>query len=101
MASLTLTIEEDLLRQARIRALEQGTSVNALVREWLRDYANTGQRSAAQGFLAVAKRSRASSGAAGRAGPATTPMKSAWVAVPGRTFVDTERVDGPVNLRPR
>jgi plasmid stability protein len=67
MASLTLTIEEDLLRQARIRALEQGTSVNALVREWLQNYADTDrQRSAAQGFLAVAKRSRASSGAAGR-----------------------------------
>jgi plasmid stability protein len=67
MASLTLTIDEDLLRQARIRALEQGTSVNALVREWLQSYADTDrQRSAAQGFLAVAKRSRASSGAAGR-----------------------------------
>lgn len=67
MASLTLTIDEDLLRQARIRALEQGTSVNALVREWLENYADADrQRSAAQGFLAVAKRSRASSGAAGR-----------------------------------
>lgn len=67
MASLTLTIDEDLLRQARIRALEQGTSVNALVREWLENYADADrQRSAAQGFLAVAKRSRASSGAGGR-----------------------------------
>lgn len=67
MASLTLTIDEDLLRQARIRALAQGTSVNALVREWLENYADADRRrSAAQGFLAVAKQSRASSGAAGR-----------------------------------
>ena len=40
MGSLTLNIDEELLRRARIRALEQGTSVNALVRGWLERYAN-------------------------------------------------------------
>jgi len=35
VANLTLTIDEDLLRRARIRALEQGTSVNARVRKYL------------------------------------------------------------------
>jgi plasmid stability protein len=35
MANLTITIDDDLLRRARIRALEQGTSVNALLRDYL------------------------------------------------------------------
>lgn len=35
MANLTLTIDDDVLKKARIHALERGTSVNALVREYL------------------------------------------------------------------
>ena len=67
MANLTLSIDEDLLRQARIRALEQGTSVNAVVREYLRDYA--GRRTAAssiEAFLALADEIHASSDPGGR-----------------------------------
>jgi len=44
MTNLTLTLDDDLLRRARIRALEQGTSVNALVREWLERYADSGEQ---------------------------------------------------------
>jgi Family of unknown function (DUF6364) len=35
MTNLTLTVDENLLRQARILALQRGTSVNAMVREFL------------------------------------------------------------------
>jgi plasmid stability protein len=35
MANLTLSIDDELLRKARVRALEQGTSVNELVRQYL------------------------------------------------------------------
>jgi plasmid stability protein len=35
MTNLTLTIDENILRQARILALQRGTSVNAMVREFL------------------------------------------------------------------
>ena len=38
VANLTLAIDDDLLRRARIRALEEGTSVNAIVREHLAAY---------------------------------------------------------------
>ncbi len=38
MANLTITVDDDLLKKARIRALEQGTSVNALLREYLEAY---------------------------------------------------------------
>ena len=40
MSNLTLAIDDDLLQRARIRALRNGTSVNALVREYLSDYAH-------------------------------------------------------------
>ena len=39
MGNLTRAIDEDLLRRARVRAADQGTSVNAVVRELLVGYA--------------------------------------------------------------
>lgn len=39
MANLTIVIESDTLKRARMRALEEGTSVNAVLREYLADYA--------------------------------------------------------------
>jgi plasmid stability protein len=67
VANLTLTIDEDLLRRARIRALERGTSVNAVVREFLEGYAGSEQEtSALQALGALADRARASSGPGGR-----------------------------------
>lgn len=67
MANLTLTIDETLLKQARIRALEEGTSVNAVVREFLRRYVGDLSGTAGlRGFLAAARLSAAGSGGAGR-----------------------------------
>ena len=39
MANLTLTVSENVLRRARVRALEQGTSVNAVLGEYLQRFA--------------------------------------------------------------
>jgi hypothetical protein len=67
MANLTLTIDESVLRRARIRAIEQNTSVNAVVREFLESYAGKDdQERAVQEFLKLARSSRASSGPEGR-----------------------------------
>lgn len=41
MANLTLAIPDETLRRARQKALEQGTSVNALLREHLESFAGT------------------------------------------------------------
>jgi hypothetical protein len=38
MRNLTITIDHETLKKARIRALEQGTSVNALLRDFLEAY---------------------------------------------------------------
>lgn len=64
MANLTLKIDEKLLRRARIRALEQGTTVNELVRNYLSQYAvpRTDRMRALKRFLEIAETARASSG---------------------------------------
>ena len=46
MANLTVTIDDEVLRSARLRALEQGTSVNALLRAYLESYAGLRDRRA-------------------------------------------------------
>ena len=50
MANLTITVDEEVLKRARLRATEQGTSVNAVVRHYLEQYAGT--RSAQEQALA-------------------------------------------------
>ena len=67
MTNLTLSVDDDVLRRARIRALQRGTSVNALVREYLERLAGTSP--AAEGvaeFLAITREAGASSGPEGR-----------------------------------
>jgi plasmid stability protein len=38
MANLTITVDEETVKRARIRALKEGTSVNALLRSYLEEY---------------------------------------------------------------
>lgn len=62
MANLTLSIDGETLRKARIRALEQGTSVNALVREYLEVVAKDDRKAGIDRFLEIAADSRSGSG---------------------------------------
>ena len=39
MANLTITVGEEALKKARMRALSEGTSVNSLLRDYLESYA--------------------------------------------------------------
>jgi hypothetical protein len=67
VANLTVTVDERVLRRARIRALEQGTSVNAVVSGYLEQYAGADPTAAAlAGFLDLAARLHAGSGLGGR-----------------------------------
>jgi hypothetical protein len=47
MANLTVVIKDEVLRRARKRALGQGTSVNAPLREYLHSYVGRGNRATA------------------------------------------------------
>lgn len=56
MANVTLAIDDDLLRLARVKAVQQGTTVNAVVRGWLDEWVHDdAQGATVDTLLALAK----------------------------------------------
>jgi plasmid stability protein len=68
VANLTLVIDDDTLRRARIRALEEGTSVNAVVRAYLERFADAdaGALAGRRRALEIARTRAAGTPGAGR-----------------------------------
>jgi plasmid stability protein len=67
MANLTITIDDEMLKRARIRALEQGTSVNALLRLYLIHYVGGRKTTEAlEELVELAVKSQGGSGEGGR-----------------------------------
>jgi len=67
MANLTITIDDELLKRARLRAIERNTSVNALLREYLEAFAGEESGLVVRKRIAArARTARSSSGARGR-----------------------------------
>jgi plasmid stability protein len=67
MTNLTIVVDDRILRRARMRALEDGTSVNAVLREYLAAYAGeAGTREVREAYASLAESSFASSGPGGR-----------------------------------
>lgn len=64
MANLTITVDEEVLKQARLRALKEGTSVNRLLRERLESYVEDDRRRrmAVRGLLKLSRSARSGSG---------------------------------------
>jgi hypothetical protein len=67
MANLTITVDPETLKRARIKALEQGTSVNALPRAYLDSYVGSAddrerRLRAMEHALEIARRAGARSG---------------------------------------
>ena len=73
MANLTLAIDDDLLRAARIKAVQEGTSVNEICREAIARYTQPAQRDG-DDFLAQLRALAARM-------PKSAPATPAW---PGR-----------------
>lgn len=59
MGNLTITVDDESLKKARIRALQEGTSVNALLREFLDSYSGV-SREQRKAVSRIAGLSRAS-----------------------------------------
>jgi len=60
MSNLTIAVDDNIIKQARVRAIQQGTSVSAKVREFLASYAQGAtlpnpQLAAGQAFIAAAR----------------------------------------------
>lgn len=67
MANLTITVDADVLKRARIKALENDESVNAYLARMLEEYAgDSGQAEAVHRIVELAERSTAGSGPQGR-----------------------------------
>ncbi|CAN5177667.1 hypothetical protein BH24ACT19_BH24ACT19_13080 [soil metagenome] len=68
MANLTITVDDGTLKRARMRALEEDTSVNAVLREYLEEYAGRRQEQleAARRILEDSRRGGSGSGPGGR-----------------------------------
>lgn len=68
MANLTITVDDGTLKRARMRALEEDTSVNAVLREYLEEYAGRRQEQieAARRIIESSRNSTSGSGPDGR-----------------------------------
>jgi hypothetical protein len=64
--NLTITVDDATLKKARIRALEEGTSVNAVLGEFLESYAGLAAErdAAASALVALSRESRSRRGKA-------------------------------------
>jgi len=64
--NLTITVGDEVLKRARIRALEENTSVNAILREYLESYAGvaTRRRDAIEDLLSLSRGIEAGRGTA-------------------------------------
>jgi plasmid stability protein len=64
--NLTITVDDDVLKRARLRALQEDTSVNAVLRSFLEAYADAGEReqAAIADLIALSLESTAGRGAA-------------------------------------
>ena len=62
--NLTIVVDEDVLKRARIRAIEENTSVNAVIRAYLATYAGADRRreDACERLLALSRASRSRRG---------------------------------------
>ena len=64
--NLTITVEDDVLKRARLRALQEDTSVNAVLRSFLEAYAGAAGReqAAIADLLTLSRESSAARGEA-------------------------------------
>ena len=68
MTNLTITVDEQTLKKARMRALEEGTSVNTILRDYLESYAGVKRerREAGRRIIESSRESKSGSGPGGR-----------------------------------
>lgn len=64
MGNLTITTDEEVLKKARLRALEEGTSVNAVLSEYLKVYAGmvSDREAALADLLSIARSAQSGRG---------------------------------------
>ena len=100
MSNLTISVDEQLIKRARMRAIEQGTSVSAKVREFLQAYAGGSQDALAQQRAeSTARLLAAMDAAAAVSGPAPA-LAGAPAARAQRRSLRDEIYEGDFRARP-
>lgn len=66
MANLTIVVDDELLKKARMRALEEDTSVNAVLRQRLEEYAGARNDRVRAGLEILEHAKRSTYGSGGR-----------------------------------
>lgn len=66
MANLTITVDEQVLKRARMRALDRNESVNRYLAEMLERYAQGSESNAAEELIALAHKHRTGHVGSGR-----------------------------------
>ena len=85
MANLTINVDEQLIKAARVRAIQQGTSLSAKVREFLQQYVNEAEASRQMlRDAATARLMAAIDAAASEAQPAAQPRRRCACVRPAR-----------------
>ena len=88
--NVTIVVDDDVLKRARVRAIRENTSVNAVVRAYLAAYAGTDRCRDEPASGCSRSRARPTRGAAVPFGAGTT------FATVERCFVDTNVLNLPV-----
>lgn len=85
MANLTIVVDDGTLKKARMRALEEDTSVNAVLREYLEENAGRRQEQleAARRIIEDARRGVRGRDPAGASGSGRTPTRRGSDGIPG------------------
>ena len=95
MSNLTISVDDQLIKRARVRAIEQGTSLSAKVREFLQDYVNEPQAGLAE------QRAQATARLMAAVAAATPPSAAAAAPRGRRRALREELYDGDFRERDR
>lgn len=95
MSNLTIAVDDELIKRARIRAIQQGTSLSAKVREFLQQYVDETEARLAQQRVESTARLMAAIEAATAATPASAPV----TGMPARRSLRAELYDSDFRRR--
>ena len=99
MTNLTISLDEDIVRGARIRAIQEGTSVSAKVRDFLRQYVEGTSTQEAQLRKAATQRLMDNIAKATQASEASESVQTEGGTLRGELYSDDFRQKAGAELK--
>ncbi len=102
MSNLTISVDDQIIKRARVRAIQQGTSLSAKVREFLQHYVNeSDDQLQTQREQATARLMQAIEAATGQTRAPSEPAEPGARAARGRPTLREELYQGDFRARDR